>query len=584
MVKFTSVIALAFAGIIAAAPTNSYPHYGRTGDFEAANEKRTNSYPHYGLTGDFEAANEKRTNSYPHYGLTGDFEALEPGAVGLVTVKNLVEEGFDVTGFEASGYIGGVWHYTEEDKTSVLKTTVVNISKERGCFTDYEFPESVPSHASAADVQRYLESYAQHFDLEKRFRLNTRISKVSYNISTGKWDIEIEGSAVQTFDKVVVSTGPTSHPNMPKIQHSELFTGDFIHSRAFKKPELFKGKRVLLIGLGNTTADTVEALREYAAAIYISHSKGVCILPRRDKAGIPSDHSMTLRIFNFLGFLDQYFPRLSEYMLNKIVIKKQNERFTIRPEYRLSPALSVKSGAVIISDNLIENFENGVVTSVPATKSIIDGKTVELADGTRIEVDSIICCTGYRKDFGIMDRDVDSTRHANQRWAAAEGSFGKPLPRLYQNIFSLDHPGSLAFTGCVAFVTGAFPLYDLISMVIAQVWSGKSELPPLEEMALSVDEHHDFACTRAEGGPTLVSWVKQGVWEPWAHKMAGTGISENLDWGWQGWKFWWNNRRFYNLLVNGIYSPFLFRVFDGKRKKWDGAKEAIERLNANTTT
>lgn len=292
---------------------------------------------------------------------------------------------------------------------------------------------------------------------------------------------------------------------------------------------------------------------------------------------------MTLRTFNFLGFLDQYFPTVSEYMINKIVIKKQNERFNIQPEWRLSPPQSVKNGAIIISDNLVENFEKGIVTSVPATKSIINGKTVELADGTKLEVDSIICCTGYRKDFGIMHEDVDPTRNETPRWKAAEGSWGKPLPRLYQNIFSLDHPDSLAFTGCVGFVTGAFPLYDLISMVIAQVWSGKSVLPSMKEMNQSVDEHHDYVCTKAEAGPTVVSWVQQGVWEPWAHKMAGTGIAENLGWGWQGWSFWWNNRKFYKLLVSGIYSPFLFRVFDGKRKRWDGAREAIERLNAKKT-
>jgi dimethylaniline monooxygenase (N-oxide forming) len=37
-----------------------------------------------------------------------------------VAVKNLTEEGFDVTGFDRNSYVGGLWHYTEEDKTSVL--------------------------------------------------------------------------------------------------------------------------------------------------------------------------------------------------------------------------------------------------------------------------------------------------------------------------------------------------------------------------------------------------------------------------------------------------------------------------------
>lgn len=166
----------------------------------------------------------------------------------------------------------------------------------QGCFTDYEFPASVPSHASAADVQRYLESYAKHFDLEKRCRLGVSVQKVRFEEAEQKWILEMADGTSPRFDKVVVSTGPTSHPNMPKIPGVERFEGDYIHSQAFKRcsisreaflnmhltdyprPELFKGKRVLLVGLGNTTADTVEELRGHASEIYISHAKGIHIV------------------------------------------------------------------------------------------------------------------------------------------------------------------------------------------------------------------------------------------------------------------------------------------------------------------
>jgi dimethylaniline monooxygenase (N-oxide forming) len=57
------------------------------------------------------------------------------GASGLVALKNLKEQGFEVTGFERNSYIGGLWKYSENDQTSVLDTTIVNISKERVCLT-----------------------------------------------------------------------------------------------------------------------------------------------------------------------------------------------------------------------------------------------------------------------------------------------------------------------------------------------------------------------------------------------------------------------------------------------------------------
>ncbi|KAM7184639.1 hypothetical protein V8F33_012885 [Rhypophila sp. PSN 637] len=89
MVKFIAALALALAGLAAAAPaldhaavkrTNSYPKYKKAEDYEAVNskEKRTNSYPKYGKAEDYEAvnSNEKRTNSYPKYGKAEDYEEV----------------------------------------------------------------------------------------------------------------------------------------------------------------------------------------------------------------------------------------------------------------------------------------------------------------------------------------------------------------------------------------------------------------------------------------------------------------------------------------------------------------------------
>ena len=87
------------------------------------------------------------------------------GPAGLVALKNLREEGFSVTGFDRNSYIGGLWQYSANEHTSVLETTLVNISKERACFTDYPFPEDIPSHPTAAQVQEYLISYMKHFKL-----------------------------------------------------------------------------------------------------------------------------------------------------------------------------------------------------------------------------------------------------------------------------------------------------------------------------------------------------------------------------------------------------------------------------------
>jgi len=160
------------------------------------------------------------------------------GALGLVTLKNLVEEGFDVVGFERNSYIGGLWQYTEQRQTSVLKSTVVNVSKERGCFTDFPFPDGTSSYPSAAEVEQYLLAYAKHFQLESRFRLNTTIVRVTRDDQAAKWTVvarDAQGKETDIdVDKVVLANGINRVPNVPILSNQEAFTGRVLHSVEFK--------------------------------------------------------------------------------------------------------------------------------------------------------------------------------------------------------------------------------------------------------------------------------------------------------------------------------------------------------------
>ena len=78
--------------------------------------------------------------------------------------------------------------------------------------------------------------------------------------------------------------------------------------------------------------------------------------------------------------------------------------------------------------------------------------------------------------------------------------------------------------------------------------------------------------------------VRSRQWLPWITQMAGCDIDDQLGYfTWNSWKLWWQDRQFYDVLVNGVWSPHVYRLFDssrpGGRKKWDGAREAIIRVN-----
>ncbi|KAL7938595.1 flavin monooxygenase-like protein [Trichoderma chlorosporum] len=502
------------------------------------------------------------------------------GAMGIVAVKNLLEEGFDVVGFERSSYIGGLWHFTEdEDTLSIIESTRVNVSIDRASFTDFPFPVGTATFCTAKEVEDYLEAYVEHFDLRPHFRLSTSVSSIAREGQDGKWRLDLEGRPSEWFDKVVMATGPHIRPMMPSLEGSDLFTGRLIHSKGFKKPEAFAGQRVVIVGLGNTGSDVADALVGHASQISISHHHGAIVVPRL-LDGVSATSRLSYRFIQLQGILNRLFPRLAERLYNKTARQIMTDAFgEVDPAWRLDPALSVLVANPIISDTLIANLRSKTVVSVKGIRRFIGDRQIELISGELIEADAVICCTGYKNDFSLLEKEYDPSSTPSAGWLQAPGSKNRPYPRLYQNIFSLNAPESLAFLGCVWFVTGAFCLADIASMCIAQVWSGKATLPPQSTMENWVDEQERRVCAFAQRGAVIPTAVRPSAWLSWADRTAGMGVGEHVGWGWSGWLFWWRERKLWRMVMDGPFTSAFWRLFPGRRKCWDGARAEIVRLN-----
>jgi dimethylaniline monooxygenase (N-oxide forming) len=205
------------------------------------------------------------------------------GALGLLALKNLNEDGFDVTCYEARSYIGGLWRSSNDSSLSITQgTTTFNTSKFRGAISDFPFPPEVDDFPTAEQIHAYLESYCDNFRLRNKIELNTRV--VGLRRSSTKWVVEtLKNEAgshlnVKYFDKVLVATGTFTSPKTPHIEGMNLFCGPNVHAMRFHDPEQYKGKTVLVVGLHATGQDVTVALSRYASKVYISHKRGLVMV------------------------------------------------------------------------------------------------------------------------------------------------------------------------------------------------------------------------------------------------------------------------------------------------------------------
>ena len=439
------------------------------------------------------------------------------------------------------------------------------------------------------------------------------------------------------FDKVVIATGSNDKPSMPKVEGLETFTGRVLHSQTFKQPEDFAGQTVLVVGIGSTAGDTAVSLIGHARKVYLAHRSGAYIvifslplslslffsyllmssppppvlhpcsphflqLPRLNN-GRSLDHSLTYSRLTIQKALQRIAPNAASSMFAAFAKRIQDAAFPAiqqHPEWRLWPAPPLHQTFPTISDELVPALESGDIVSVPGLRRIAGPNVVEVGQGgssssssdgtatvqTLDGIDAIIFCTGYTNDLGmsLLEPRANPARNTNPEWLALPGSRGKPLARLYRNVFSLDYPDSLAIMGAAAFPTPAFQLYDIASMAVAQIWGveprNTSCLPSAADMSRDVDEKHAWLIGLARTGPVYPQLTRQFEWLSWADAAAGTNVEANLGWGLQGWRFYLGNRQLYKLLTRGVYSPHLYRIFESdKRKAWPGARAAIERMN-----
>ncbi|KAI5461390.1 flavin-binding monooxygenase-like-domain-containing protein [Mariannaea sp. PMI_226] len=544
------------------------------------------------------------------------------GAIGLVATKNLLEQGLNVTTFERHEWIGGTWHVSDNgEQTTALDQTKFNTSRHASAFSDFPFPSELPTHPHAKDIQRYLESYANHFGLLSHICFSTAVDHVERDEANNKWLVYTKDQQTMTekchsFDRVVVATGILNVKRTPQVRGIEKFAGEVMHSREFKDPVKYEGKNVIVVGVGASGADSTSFLvKAKANKVYLSHraqfflvskktskvSKDINMLTTRNQLprtskGKAFDHSITRRAGAMMRLFLSTFPRLCGALMSKGLISMRKKEFPWLSNHSSFNSPRIMDGFLhripFFSDDMAENLRENRIETVLGIEKIAGPKSVVLTDGRVLEdIDVIIFCCGYQYDFSVIRGvgDPTDTAAAPDRYKEIEATkFYNPddkFARLYKGFISEQYPESLAFLGHMLILKPPLLLYDLASMALASVWSGSYPIESPEERRKDIDIQYRYVVDTLKRGKVqhLGFRVISTATYDWLNQAAGTGLTERLAFcTWQSWKLWWNDSKLYYMLMDGFDSPAAYRLFDtGRgRKPWPGARAQIEHINA----
>ncbi|HEY1942622.1 MAG TPA: NAD(P)/FAD-dependent oxidoreductase [Roseiarcus sp.] len=196
------------------------------------------------------------------------------GPAGLATAASLRRRGIEAVILDKASTVGSVWrrHY---DRLHL------HTHRRHSALPGLAMPATYGRYPSRAQFVDYLESYAARFDLKPVFDAAVH----AVRREGARWRVEAgERSAAAAV--VVVATGLADFPYAPTWPGMETFEGSVAHSSAYRNPAAYAGKRVLVVGFGNSGGEIALDLAEGGTDVTLAVRGPVCILPH-DLLGLP---------------------------------------------------------------------------------------------------------------------------------------------------------------------------------------------------------------------------------------------------------------------------------------------------------
>ncbi|WP_416985982.1 amino acid permease [Streptomyces sp. T028] len=359
------------------------------------------------------------------------------GPAGMIMARNLLREGVPFDWYERNPDFGGIWDPDHEGSPMYDSCHFIS-SKYTSGFYGAPMPAHFPDYPGWREIRDYIRDFGRQYDLHRHVSFGTEVTSAE-PLADDRWRVTLSDGTVHEYDGLICCPGVTWHPNEVQLPDQEVFEGTVRHSVTFRDGLEFRGKRVLIVGAGNSGVDIACDAARHADTAYLSVRRGYRFVPKH-VAGLPTDAVLNGKLDPPKGVV---LTSDVNAMLDTLV--GDLTRFGLP-----APDHDALSSHPIMNTQVLHYLAHGDLVARPDIARLT-ATGVVFGDGSEAEVDEIVLATGYEYRMPFLDPALLEWRHGH--------------PQLYLNVFSRELD-SLYVLGFVEFADAAYKRFDEMAQLV----------------------------------------------------------------------------------------------------------------------